>query len=112
MKVVIPARAAHCSREMKALVAQLCLFETPWTTTHQAPPSMGFFRPEYWSGLPFLSPGDLHEPGIKLGSPALQADSLPSESQGRSIAQGRGFHPQEEGIFGHGCEGSCEVTCL
>ena len=76
------------------------LFATPWTVAHQAPLSMGFFRPEYWSGLPFPSPGDLHDPGIKLGSPTLQADSLPSESQGRPIAQGRGFHPQEEGSFG------------
>ena len=41
--------------------------------------SMAFSREEYWSGLPFPSPGDLHDPGIKLRSPALQADSLPSE---------------------------------
>jgi len=40
---------------------------------------MGFSRQEYWSGLPFISPGDLPDPGIKQGSPALQADSLPSE---------------------------------
>ena len=40
---------------------------------------MGFFRQEYWSGLPFLSPGDLPNPGIETGSPALQTDSLPSE---------------------------------
>ena len=40
---------------------------------------MGFSRKEYWSGFPFPSPGDLPDPGIKLGSPALQADSLPSE---------------------------------
>jgi len=43
---------------------------------------MEFSRQEYWSGLPFLSPGDLPDPGIKLGSPALQADALPSEPQG------------------------------
>ena len=41
--------------------------------------SMEFSREEYWSGLPFPSPGDLHDPGIKLRSPALQADCLPSE---------------------------------
>ena len=41
---------------------------------------MGFSSQEYWSGLPFLSPGDLPDPGIEPGSPALQADSLPSES--------------------------------
>ena len=52
---------------------------TPWTITHQAPLSMGFSRQEYCSGLPFLSPGDLPNPGIKPGSPVLQADSSPSE---------------------------------
>ena len=55
---------------------------TPWTAAHQAPLSMGFSRPEYWSGLPFPSPGDLPNPEIKLGSPALQADSLPAELPG------------------------------
>ena len=45
---------------------------------------MGLSRQEYWSGLPFLSSGDLPEPGIKPGSPALQADPLPSEAPGRS----------------------------
>ena len=58
------------------------LFVTPWTVACQAPPSMGFSRQEYWSGLPFPSPGGLPDPGIELGSPALQADSLPSESPG------------------------------
>ena len=47
---------------------------TPWTITHQAPLSMGFSRQEYWSGLSFPLPGDLPHPGIKPGSPALQAD--------------------------------------
>ena len=46
---------------------------------YQAPPSMGFSRQEYWSGLPFPSPGDLPDPGIELGSAALQAEALPSE---------------------------------
>ena len=49
---------------------------------HQAPPSMAFSKQEYWSGLPFSSPGDLPDPGIKPGSPTLPADSLPFESQG------------------------------
>ena len=49
----------------------------------QAPLSVGLSRPEYWSGLPFPSPGDLPDPGIKLGSPALQADSLHSEPPGK-----------------------------
>ena len=60
------------------------LFVTPWTVAHQAPLSMGFSRQEYWSGLPFPSPGDLPNPGIKPGSPALQADALPSEPPGKS----------------------------
>ena len=52
------------------------LFATPWTVALQFPPSMEFSRQEYWSGLPFPSPGDLPDPGIKTGCPALQADSL------------------------------------
>ena len=58
------------------------LFVTPWTVARQAPPSMGFSRQEYWSGVPFPSPGDLPGPGIEAGSPALQADALPSEPPG------------------------------
>ena len=58
-------------------------FATPWTVAHQAPPSMGFSRQEYWSGLPFPSPGYLPDPGIKPSSPALQADILTSEPPGR-----------------------------
>ena len=53
------------------------LFVTPWTVAYQAPPSMGFFRQKYWSRLPFPFPGDLPDLGIKLTSPAWQADSLP-----------------------------------
>ena len=48
---------------------------TGWSATHQAPLSMGFSRREYWSGLPFPSPEDLSDPGIKHGSSSLQADS-------------------------------------
>ena len=58
---------------------------TPWTVAHQAPLSMGFSRQEYWSGLPFPSPGDLPNPGIKPGSPALQADALSSEPPGEAL---------------------------
>ena len=60
------------------------LFATPWTVACQAPLSMGFSRQEYWSGLPFPFPGDLPDLGIEPRSPALQADSLPSESPGKS----------------------------
>ena len=59
------------------------LFATLWTVAYQAPPSMEFSRQEYWSGLPFPSPWDLPHPGIEPGSPALRADSLPSELQGK-----------------------------
>ena len=59
------------------------LFATPWTVAHQAPTSMGFSRQEYWSGLPFASPGDLPNPGIEPRSPALQADALTSGPPGK-----------------------------
>ena len=59
------------------------LFATPWTVSFQAPPSMGFSRQEYWSGLPFTSPENLPDPGIEPGSPTLQADSLLSEPPGK-----------------------------
>ena len=61
------------------------LFETPWTVAYQAPPSMEFSRKEYWSRLPFPSPGDLHYPGTEPKSPALQADTLPSEPPGKPV---------------------------
>ena len=64
-------------------LSRVRLFATPWTVPYQAPPSMGFSRQEYWSGLPFPSPGDLPNPGIKPGSPALQTDALPSEPPGK-----------------------------
>ena len=65
-------------------VAQSCpTLCDPWTVAYQAPPSMGFSRQGCWSGLPFPSPGDLPDPGIEPGSPALQADALPSEPPGK-----------------------------
>ena len=51
------------------MLSRGCLFATPWTVARQAPPSMGFSRQEYWSGVPFPSPGDLPDPGIEPGSP-------------------------------------------
>ena len=56
---------------------------TPWTVAYQAPPSMGFYRQECRSGLPFPSLGDLPDPGIEPGSPTLQGDALPSEPLGK-----------------------------
>ena len=56
------------------------LFVTPWTVACQAPLSLGFSRQEYWSGLPFPSPGDLPNPRIEPRSPASEADALTSES--------------------------------
>ena len=56
-------------------------FVTPWTVAHQTLLSVGFPRQALWSGMPFLSPGDLPNLGMKPGSPALQADSLLTESK-------------------------------
>ena len=62
------------------LVAKSCpTLAILWTVACQPPLSMGFSMQEHWSGLPFPSPGDLPNPGIKPGSPALQADDLPTE---------------------------------
>ena len=69
---------------MKSL-SRVQLFATPWTVTYYVPPSIGFSRQEYWSGLPFPSPGDLPNPGIEPGSPTLRADALPSEPPGKGI---------------------------
>ena len=71
--------------EVKSLSC-VWLFVTLWTVAHQALPSMGFSRKEYWSGLPFPSPGDLPNPEIKPGFPALQADALTSELPGKPKA--------------------------
>ena len=63
------------------------LFATPWTIAYQAPLSVGFSRQEYWSGLPFPSPGGLPNPGIEPGYPTLQTGSLPSEPSGKLVYQ-------------------------
>ena len=73
----------HMKVKVKSL-SHIRLFATPWTLAYQAPPSMGFSRQEYWSGLPFPSPGDLPDPGIEPRSPAFQADALTSEPPGKS----------------------------
>ena len=58
----------------------------PWTVALQAPLSMGFSRQEYWSGLPFPSPGDLPDPGIEPRSPTWQADALTSAPPGKHLS--------------------------
>ena len=68
--------------EVKSL-SRVRLFVTRWTVACQAPPSVGFSRQEYWSGLLFPSPGGLPDPGIEPGSPAFQADALTSELPGK-----------------------------
>ena len=64
-------------------LSRVRLFATLWTVAYQAPLSMGFSRQEYWSGLPFPSPGDLPDPRIEPKSPAFQADALTSEPPGK-----------------------------
>ena len=63
-------RLALMTPKVKSL-SRVRLFATPWSAAYHAPPSMGFSRQEYWSGLPFPSPGDLPDPGVEPGSPAL-----------------------------------------
>ena len=84
-----PARPSHilCFSSSLKLSRSLSRvsFDTPWTVAHQAPPSMGFSRQEYWSGLPFPSPGNLPDPGIEPRSPTLQVDSLLPSHQGSPV---------------------------
>ena len=72
----------HCQWRWVKLLSLVWLFATPWTVAYQVPPSTGFSIQEYWSGVPFPSPGDLPDPGIEPKSPALYADALPSEPPG------------------------------
>ena len=66
-------------------LSRVRLFVTPWTVAYQAPQSTEFSRKEYWSGLPFPSPGDLPNLGMEPGSPTLQADALLSEPPGKPV---------------------------
>ena len=69
------------------LVAKSCLtLATSWTVACQAPLSMGFSRQEYWSGLSFPFPGELSNPGIEAGSPALKVNSLLTKLQGKYLS--------------------------
>ena len=72
----------------------------PWTVVCPVPLSMGFPRQEYWSGLPFSSPGNLPNPGIEPGSPALQADFLLSEPPGKPL---RGVGVRDYCLSAGGC---------
>ena len=83
---------------------------TPWTVAHQAPPSMGFSRQEYWSGFLFSSPGDLPDPGMEAVSPALQADGSLSEPPGRSLPHTVWFRLYHSWGFPGGSAGK-ESTC-
>ena len=81
-----PGFPPHGHRKVK-WPSRVWLFATPWTVAYHSSPSMGFSRQEYWSVLPFPSPGDLPHPGIEPRSPALQADALLSEPpQGSHMA--------------------------
>ena len=105
-------------------LSPVLLFATPWTVAYQAPPSMGFSRQECWSGLPFPSPGDLPDPGIKPRSPALRADALPSEPSGKPIPGGLdgkepacnsgdlGSIPGSGRSPGGGCGNPLQYSCL
>ena len=74
-------------KERKKVKSLSCvrLFATPWTVSHQAPPSVGFSRQEYWGGLPFPSPGDLPDPGTKPTSPAFACRFFTTEPPGKYI---------------------------
>ena len=84
------------------MLGHVQLFATLWTVACQAPLSMGFFRQEYWSELPFATPGDLPDPGIKptpLEAPALQVDYLPAEPsglEGTANARGKGLDSTDD----------------
>ena len=73
----------------------------PWTIAYQAPLSMEFSRQQYWSGLPFLSPGVLPDPGIEPRSPTLQVDSLPSEPPGNPRLYFGGLQNHSDGDCNH-----------
>ena len=75
---IMLSEVSHMKVKVKSL-SHVRLFATPWTGAYQASLLMGFSRQEYWSGLPFPSPGDLPNPGMEPGSPTLEADAFTSE---------------------------------
>ena len=76
--ILLSSSSSFLMLKVKSL-SRVRLSATPWTVAYQAPLSMGFSRQEYWSGLSFPSPGNLPDPRIEFGSPALQTDALLSE---------------------------------
>ena len=84
---------------MKSL-SRVRLFATPWTVAYQSPQSMELSRQKYWSGLPFPSPGGLHDPGIELQSPTLWADALLSEPPGKPSEHEVSINIGSESQFG------------
>ena len=86
------------------LLSRVRLLATSWITAYQAPPSMEFSRQEYWSGLPFPSPGDLPNPGIEPRSPALQADTLSSEPPGKLAGKEDTFLPNTSILSAETCQ--------
>ena len=90
-----------------AIAAVVSDFVTAWTAAYQAPLTLGFSRQEYLSGLPCPPPGDLPNPGIEPGSPALRVDSLPSEPPGKlkntevdSLSLLQGIFPTQDLTWG------------
>ena len=81
--ITLVAVGPPCVCHVVGMLSRVQLFVIPWTVAHEAALSMEFSRQEYGSGLPFIVPRDLPDPGIEAGSPALQADSLPCEPPGQ-----------------------------
>ena len=86
-------------------VSRIRLFVIPWIVACQTSLSLGFSRQEYWSELPFPSPGDIPDPGIKPGPPALQADGLLSEPLGKPNCA------TLLSVISHSCSCFCGILC-
>ena len=85
---------------------------TPWTVAPQAPLSMGFYRQEYWSGLPFPPPGDLPDPGIESASPALAGEFFTTEPPGKPSAFSVWHFPNTNHPHGEGNDTPLQYSCL
>ena len=85
---------------MKSL-SRVRLFAAPWTVAHQAPLSVGFSRQEYWSGLPFLSPGNLPDPGMEPMSPALAGWFFTTEPPGNPYNAAHVYYYEDKFLQRH-----------